>query len=338
MIPWGKRGRHDSVTSEEMKEIYRKLQTPVKYGPVMKLEDKLTDSPSVFRWKGHYCMYFITIAKDCASSGYETHLAVSRDLRHWEDRGPVLERNDDGKWDSRQIAGYAAFMPIAYEGSCELGQIGGECCLFYLGGSQDGYEPDPLYTGMAFCADPLQPATYRKLEKPILTPFDADCRPGEEKTIYKHFPFADSARVTGYPYVDVYNAKDKENRERIFLAVSEDGLRWERYGDGPVLDQITQDPEGLICGDPQILKIADLYVMLYFRFRRGIGAYDTFACSRDLTCWTPWEGDPLIAPEYAWEDVHAHKPCFIRENGINHHFYCAVNSQNERFIALAVSQ
>ena len=136
MIPWGKNGRYSNVTPEEMKEIYRKLQTPVKCGPVMKLEDKFTDSPSVFRWKGHYCMYFITFAKDCAASGYETHLAVSRDLRHWEDMGPVLERNDDQKWDSRQIAGYAAFMPIAYEGSYELGQVGGECCLFYLGGSQ----------------------------------------------------------------------------------------------------------------------------------------------------------------------------------------------------------
>lgn len=120
--------------------------------------------------------------------------------------------------------------------------------------------------------------------------------------------------------------------------MSKDGIRWERYGEGPVLDQITDDPDGLICGDPQIVKIGEVYVMLYFRFRKGAGAYDTFACSRDLVCWTPWEGRPLIEPELPWEDVHAYKPWFIRENGINYHYYCAVNSQNERFIALAVSQ
>lgn len=337
MIPWQKNEKDSLIEAEVMEEIYQKLRTPLKCGPVMKLEDKFTDSPSIFCLNDCYCMYFVTISKECSTSGYETHLAVSKDLRHWEDKGTVLERDGSDRWDSRQIAGYAAFMPIAFEGNHELKRIGGEYCLFYLGGNQDGYEPDPLYTGMVLCADPMAPSTYRRMGEPILSPCDADCRPGEEKTIYKHFPFEDSARATGYPYVDFYNAKDREDRERIYLAVSEDGIHWERYGDGPALDQITDDPEGRICGDPQILKIGDLYVMLYFRYRRGAGAYNTFACSRDLICWTPWEGKPLIEPEFAWEDVHAHKSCFLRENGINYHFYCAVNSRNERFIALAVS-
>ena len=77
--------------------------------------------------------------------------------------------------------------------------------------------------------------------------------------------------------------------------------------------------------------------MFFFRCNAGEGAFDTFACSYDLQNWTLWDGEPLIAPEHPWENVHAHKPWFIRHNGVNYHFYCAVNDQGERFIAVAHS-
>lgn len=337
MITWNKTNLQ-SVEKQQMKEIYEKLKTPFKYGPVIKLEDAFTDSPSVFFWKGQYYMYFISISKDCNISGYETHLAVSNDLIHWNILGTVLKRGTDNSWDSSQVAGYASFIPITYGETPEIKSVKGHFYIPYLGGNQDGYEPDPLSTGLVICDNPVDASTWRKLERPILTPNDVDCRPGEEKTIYKCFMFEDPAQITGYPYVNVYNAKDSTNRERIFMAVSNDGKNWERFGDGPILDQITDDPDGLICGDPQIIKIGDIYVMLYFRCRKGGKAYNTFACSFDLINWTPWDGKPLIEPEYEWEDIHAHKTWFIREHGVNYHFYCAVNHQNERFIALAVSK
>ena len=101
---------------------------------------------------------------------------------------------------------------------------------------------------------------------------------------------------------------------------------------------ITDYPTGRITGDPQIMLIDDIYVMFFFRFEDGKPAYDTFACSRDLINWRIWDGKPLIEPEYDWEDVHAHKPWIIRKDGITYHFYCAVNSKNERYIAVAVSK
>ena len=78
--------------------------------------------------------------------------------------------------------------------------------------------------------------------------------------------------------------------------------------------------------------------MLFFRYRDGEPAFNTFACSRDLINWTHWNGEPLIKSEYEWENVHAHKPWFVRNNGKNYHFYCAVNDKNEQFIALATSE
>ena len=59
---------------------------------------------------------------------------------------------------------------------------------------------------------------------------------------YKSFLFRDDARVTGFPFVNAYNAKGQDNRERIFLAASEDGEHFQRYGDRAVPDASVDDP------------------------------------------------------------------------------------------------
>lgn len=337
MIPFRKFTEKRIVSPDTMKEIYEKIKTPVKVGAVMKLEDDMTDSPSVFKHGDSFYMYFITISKDVSVSGYETHLARSADLVSWEYLGTIFRRNELDRWDSKQVAGYAAYFDTAFDGTCELQKVAGAYHISYLAGNSDGYEPDPLYMGLARSTDPTDPDGFERFPDPILRPEDADGRPYETKTLYKSFMFRDDAMVTGYPYVNIYNAKDEDARERIFLAVSNDGEHFERYGDRAVFDIITDDPDALISGDPQIVKMGDVYVMIYFHLRRGKGAYNTFAASYDLVNWTDWEGEPLVSPTEEWEDRHAHKPWFLRYGGVNYHFYCAVNSKKERFIALAHS-
>lgn len=189
--------------------------------------------------------------------------------------------------------------------------------------------------GMALTPDPTAPDSFTRFPEPILRPDDPDCRPLEDKTLYKSFLFRDPLLTTGHPYVNCYNARANNYTERIYLAVSDDGIRWERYGDRAVLDLVSNEAGEVVCGDPQILLIDDIYVMLFFRWGEHHAAYNTFAASRNLSDWTPWRGKPLIEPEYDWENIQAHKPWFVRYNGKNYHFYCAVNSQNERFIAVA---
>lgn len=326
------------VTKEEMLRIYQAIQTPHKLGPVMKWNDDFTDSPTVFRQGDSFWMYFIAVSKDYNISGYETHLAKSEDLVHWEYVGPIFRRNDKNRWDSKQCAGYAAFPDITFGGTNMLQKVNGSYYISYLAGNSDGYEPDPLYMGLAKSSDPTDPNGFQRFPEPILRPDDSDVRCYETKTLYKSFMFYDEAGVTGHPYVNAYNAKDDSGRERIFLAVSDDAEHWQRYGDRPVVDLITGTETGIICGDPQIIKIDDIYVMLFFRLEAEKPAYNTFACSRNLVDWTIWDGEPLIKSEYPWENVHAHKSWFLRHNGCNYHYYCAVNSQKERFIALAVSE
>ena len=337
MVPF-KKSDLPKVDKHEMIEIYNRLKTPIKRGAVMKWQDDFTDSPTLFKKDGIFYMYFIAISKDCSVSGYETHLASSTDLITWRYCGPVFKRNELNHWDSKQCAGYAAFKDICFDGSNELSKINDQYYISYLAGNSDGYEPDPLYMGLAKTNDPTLPDSFTRLEQPILRPEDPDARPMEIKTLYKSCLFEDVLGVTGYPYVNIYNAKAADLVERVLLAVSKDAEHWERYGESDVLDMKKIDPKTIITGDPQILCIDDIYVMLFFHFTEGKGAYNTFACSRDLIHWEIWDGEPLIEPTEDWENIHAHKTWFIRHNGVNYHYYCAVNSENERFIALATSE
>ncbi len=336
MIPFNKIEKQP-VTNAEMEQLYEKIKTPHKFGAVMKWDTHFTDSPTVFFKDGFFYMYFIAINKDCSVSGYETHLAKSKDLMHWDYIGSVFKRNDLDHWDSKQCAGYAAFPDIHFGGTNELHKINGSYYISYLAGNSDGYEPDPLFMGLAKSSDPIDPDGFTRFEAPILCPTDADSRTFETKTLYKSFLFEDAERISGFPYVNVYNGKAEDKRERIFLAVSNDGEHWERYGDRPVVDLVSGDADEIINGDPQIIKIGDVFVMFFFRLHKGIPAFNTFAASRDLINWNIWQGKPLVESELPWEDVHAHKTWFVRFGDKNYHFYCACNSQNERFIALAIS-
>ncbi len=317
-----------------LQRIYEQLKTPYKHGAVLKLDGRKTDSPIVFKRDGQYYMSFVSI-DDACKTGYKTHVAQSDDLLHWNVLGEILKERTE--WDSAQSGGYAQLQDNRFGGSNELMMLDGKYCFAYIGGNLQGYETDPLSMGIATTPDFLHFDAYKKHSAPILSGSDPDARSGETLTIYKADIFYDSQKTLGYPYVNAYNAKDLTNRESIFLAVSDDGIHWKRYGEKAIIP-VTECADSVwINGDPQIIRIDDYYVMLYFIFDRVVGAYNTFAVSEDLIHWTKWEGEPLIKSEYDWESVYAHKQWVIKENGIVYHYYCAVN-QTERFIALATSK
>lgn len=81
--------------------------------------------------------------------------------------GTIFDRRSDGEWDSRQIAGYAALTNTDWEGDAELRSADGRYYISYLAGATDGYEPDPLYMGLAFSADPLDGSRFTRLSRPI---------------------------------------------------------------------------------------------------------------------------------------------------------------------------
>ena len=326
-------GKRIDVPELVMNEIYGKVKTPFKYGIILKGEDgKKIDCPNVFRHGGKWYMIYV-----CMNVvGYETHLAESSDLLDWKKLGKILSFTDVG-WDKWQDDGGLALIDYTWAGTCELQKFDEKYWLSYIGGARQGYETDPLAIGMAWTTKPAEPLEWiRFAENPVLSTQQADVRDFERMTLYKSNIIWDRSESLGYPFVMFYNGKIKNGYERIGMAVSADMIHWSRYGEEPVVANGEKEQRG-ISGDPQIVKIGDVWVMFYFGAGWKPKAFDTFACSYDLVHWTKWDGPHLMEPSEPWDDVYAHKPWMICHDRIVYHFYCAVGNQG-RVIALATSK
>ena len=326
--PESGKGVESGVPPGVMERIYEQVKTPYKYGIVlMGDEGTKVDSPSVFRHEGRWYMVYIVFN----DIGYETELAESDDLLHWEKLGTILGKKDGG-WDAKQVAGYIALQDPVWGGSYELERYRGRYWMSYLGGALEGYETDPLAVGIAWTETPSQPLEWHCIpENPVLGPGQPDVRWWEAVTLYKSNIIRDPAESLGYPFVMFYNGKS-ERGEKIGMAVSHDMVRWERFGDDPVIDNGSG-----ISGDPRVVLIGDVWVMFYFGAFWRPKAFDTFACSRDLVHWINWTGPDLVAPSEPWDETYAHKPWVVYHDGVVYHFYCAVGNRG-RVIALAASR
>ena len=322
------------INNSTLETIYEKVKTPYKHGVIKSSAEYRYDSPVVFKHNGKYYMTYVEIDAKC-TGGYRTRLAVSDDLVHYNDIGYILTEHNG--WDSVQTGGYAQFIDNVFGGINEILCINGKYTFAFLGGNKKGYETDPLSMGLAHCTEIESKASYKKVAAPILSGLDKDARRGETLTIYKGDMFIDEQETLGYRYVCAYNAKDESQRESIFLAVSSDAINWKRYGDNAIIPVCNCDESIRINGDPQVVRIDGLYVMLYFVVDSVKGAYNTFAVSEDLLHWAKWQGKPLMESSECYDNVYAHKQWVMKENGIVYQYYCAVNDKNERTIALAAS-
>jgi len=324
------------VSADEMQQVYDQVKTPHKYGVVLQPEENQKfDCPNVFRHGDKWYMVYAVFEE---LVGYETCLAESDDLLHWQPLGTILPFSKTG-WDAWQADGGVALIDHQWGGSAELQTYKDKYWMTYIGGAKQGYEPDPLKMGLAWSKTPHQPIPWTRYEgNPILSPADPDTRFFEKKTIYKSNVIWDKEESLGYPFVMFYNGKEEAGggHEMIGLAVSRNMKDWRRLGDTHV---IYNDPESRysISGDPQVVRIDDLWVMFYFGAFWQPGAFDTFACSYDLINWTKWEGPHLVEPSEPYDETFAHKPWLIKHDGIVYHFYCAVGDQ-KRNIALATSK
>jgi (4-O-methyl)-D-glucuronate---lignin esterase len=314
-----------------MQSVFDEVKTPFKHGIIIRGEDKkAVDCPSVFRFGNRWLMLYVCMNK----VGYETHLAESNDLINWKTLGKSLSFRDDG-WDKWQADGGIALVDHNWEGTQEAAQFDGKYWMSYIGGALQGYEPDPLSIGMAWTKSPDQPLEWNRVaQNPVLGPADADTRPFEKKTLYKSQIIWDKTETLKHPFVMYYNGKQegKQAIERIGMAVSDDMVHWSRFGAGPVID----NGKG-ISGDPQIVRMGDLWVMFYFGHVWKPKAFDTFAVSYDMVNWTKWDGPHLVEPSEPFDKTFAHKPWVLKHDGVVYHYYCAVGDEG-RVIALATSR
>lgn len=331
------------VQQEKMQQIYEEVKTPFKYGLVVVPTDnsKKIDCPTVFKKGNTWYMSYLQFD----GRGYETWLAKSKDLLHWEKMGKIMSHDKDTTlWDASQKAGYVALVNTKWGGSYSLKKFKGKYWMSDFGGKENGYEAGLLSLGMAYTdKDPSTVHEWNRLNKPILSSLDKDVRWWENKKQFKSTVIYDEKKMTGYPFVMYYNANGdtaKDNKktrwfERIGMAVSNDLVHWKRFQNDPVVHH----PIG-ITGDPIIQKIGDVWVMFYFGafWQDRKGAFNRFACSYDLVNWTDWNGDNLIESSEPYDELYAHKSSVVKYNGVVYHFYCAVNKKEQRGIAVATSK
>ncbi len=316
------------VSDEVMRKTFEEIKTPYKYGVVFQHPDstKMVDSPTIFRENDLWYMTYIVFD----GQGYETWIAKSSDLLHWQSLGRILSFTED-TWDANQKAGYVALVNTDWGGDYTVEKYDDNYWMTYLGGSKNGYEAGILKIGLANSKTLTKPREWNTQHKPLLSPLDSEARTFDNKTIYKSIVIKDKEKHTGHSFVMYYNAKGEGNYESIGMAVSDDMKNWKRFKTDPVITR----GKG-ICGDAQIAKIGDLYVMFYFGAFWKPGGFERFAASYDLINWTDWQGEDLIAPSLAYDKTYAHKPWVIKWNGVVYHFYNAVGSEG-RVIALATS-
>ena len=351
----------DIISQQDMQRIYQEVCTPYKYGMVVAPTDNYhkIDCPTVFQQDGKWYMtYVVYNGKDGLDGrGYETWLAKSDDLLHWETLGRVLSYKDGG-WDMNQRGGFPALIDWTWDGSYELGEFKGKHWMTYIGGHGTGYEAvrEPLNIGMAWTQDDITNAhEWQSGNTPLLSINDKDVQWWEKlvqykSTIYSLTPSPSpkgegsglSKELAKYRFVMFYNAgginpDNKLKAERIGIALSNDLKKWKRYDGNPVF---ANEVGGIITGDAQIAKMGNLYVMFYFKAydpSRKYNAFNTFAVSRDLLNWQRWEGEDLIWPTKPYDEMFAHKSYVVKHDGVVYHFYCAVNNDQQRGIAVATS-
>ncbi len=337
----GKKDNNDKpISQQEMAKIYEQIKTPSKYGLVMvsPKANEMTDSPTIFRYANKWYMTYLLFD----GKGYETKIASSDDLLHWDTLGCILSRRDKG-WDMAQRGGYPALVNCTWGGDYEIERFDNRYWMTYLGGSKSGYETTPLSIGLAYSTYPNLANEWQSDDVHILSPSDSDAQWFELNTQYKSAVIRDNKRLLGHDFLMFYNASGTNaetniTAERIGIAFSDDMTHWQRYENNPV---VSHEDSNTISGDAHIQLIGDIYVMFYFRAfdpSKPYQAYNTFACSRDLIHWYDWQGTDLIYPTEEYDARYAHKSYLIHWNGVTYHFYCAVNAQGQRGIALATSK
>ena len=355
------------LSQQGMQRIYQEVRTPYKYGMVVAPTDNYhkIDCPTVFRKDGRWLMtYVVYNGKDGLDGrGYETWLATSDDLLHWHTEGRILPYpTDTARWDANQRGGFPALIDWTWGGSYDIGQYKRKHWMTYIGGHGTGYEAvrEPLHIGMAWTTgDVTQAHAWQSQDKPLLSIHDKDVQWWEYMTQYKStiYDMKDAGHrlppeLQKYRFLMFYNAGGKDDThpkgERIGIALSNDMKHWRRYSQNPVF---AHDSDGTITGDAQIVRMpasvlgssaaeAPLYIMFYFSAYnpdRKYAAYNTFAVSRDLVHWQDWTGPDLITPTKPYDELFAHKSYVVKHDGVVYHFYCAVNNDQQRGIAVATS-
>lgn len=320
-------------------------------------DERSVDDPIVFRANGAFYMLYI----GWDGVGYQTGLATSKDLLHWERVALVGPRNPESKFTKYNLALSSILRNKQLRSDGEAIKINGRYLGAWNAYPNAGYEEGAAVIGLAWSDDLL----HWELTDPILYPQDG--APWEHGGLYRPDLMLD--RGTYYLY---YNAKTDPLpksvgggwHEQTGVATSQDLKKWTRYAGNPVLrngprgsatyptsnplhDKKPATPDARdsrFASNPFVVQNGCDFAMFYFGFnyQRPGRACEMLALSVDPYSFVKVP-EVLIdtGPPGSIDETFAHKPSVITHEGMLYHFYCAVSGKypNEvRGIAVARSK
>ncbi|HEX2947999.1 MAG TPA: hypothetical protein VHV83_00255 [Armatimonadota bacterium] len=293
------------------------------------------DVPTVFQIPGDDSWYMTFIGFD--GTGYNTFLAVSNDLLHWEPRTMVFGFGPHGEFDhGGRVLG--AYLYTSYDIKAPRVLKSYQGCYWSLYGCyplQGGYELRPGYEGVACSHDGL--TWQRAQDTYILSVFDTCCREWEQDCIYQPWLVEHEGK-----FYNFYNAANGRV-EQTGMATSSDLLHWSRSCKNPVIRNHPGGYDELFCSDAKVFRDGDHWVMFYFGVGKDArkGAHIMIAFSRDLFHWTTHPEPLYIAGgnPSGIDARYAHKISLVYqpESETYYMYYCAVGNKG-RGIGLITSK
>ena len=278
------------------------------------------DHPRLFVHDGRF--YLSYLGYDGIS--YQTALAVSDDLLHWERVGMVFTRNQStNNWDrlGRVVSSY--LTPCDFRKNPELTRYKGRYWLFYHAYPGEGYEVGAAANGIAWADSPAS-LEWHCLDKPVFT-VNPESGHWDSGGLYSicAVPFKDSFRLyyngkeNGYPWHEQMGIADPED----------DSLtRWRRRPGGPAI------PAGdfpwnanYTGGTPLYDSYRGRWMRYFMGFSNDIGhAYTGVGVSEDGIAWRH-SPSPVLSPRAGEiDETHAHKTAHAWLNGDLYLIYCSV--------------
>lgn len=307
----------------------QKYLTPYRYTkPVLQgsgiegaFDQLAVDIPFVFWHRGQFYMLYTGFD----GKGYQSALAVSDDLLHWNHKGIILKRKlESDSWD--RIGGAATWMIKENDSLWEvprLRKVDGKYWMVYHSYPDTGYESGPAEIGLAWTEDE-ELLQWNFPEKPVFSWKDGS--DWELGGLYKACIIEDK----GIWYM-FYNAKDREQRwrEQTGVAMSLDLVHWKRCEENPVLKVDPEAWDERFVSDPYIVHDGDTWLNYYFGYGNG-HAQEGLALSSDLIHWEKVREPIITHGDIGSNDSgHVHKAAIVFHEGVLYHFYCATRPWQE---------
>lgn len=304
------------------------VRTPYKYGRLVlgaspepdAFDSRSVDCPFVFYHDGRYWMTYVGFD----GYGYQTGLASSEDLIHWEKHGCIVPRNPKSEIAQFSVALNWILRENELRSPGRLRKVNGKYLGAYHAYPKPGYEQGPASIGLCWSEDLF----HWSLEPPVLRPEDG--AEWERGGLYK--PCLLEHEGTFYL---IYNAKNdvpRGWREQTGVAWSKDLKTWERYAGNPILrNGPPGSPDERFASDPCVLRSGDLWLIFYYGLDARGKARDLLAVSPDLLHVTKCDEVLIdVGPPGSIDETYAHKPSVVFDGRCLYHFYCAVSYRDKK--------